>query len=148
MRRLARGSVLLWAAGLGACSPSVPPREDAVSTTVAIREASPPPLAWTHSYEDPSSALGYGTLDLSARPMQHEIRVDMMVGAPMRAPRWRYCGAGALSIDARHKILPLRWSGVPMGSGLYDAVTVDITIEDVRAMSRAESVTVDVCGDR
>lgn len=108
----------------------------------------PPPLELTILYDDPRSELGWGNLALSARPMEHEIRVDMMVGAPVRTPRWRYCGAGELSIDGRRTILPLQYSGVPMQSGIYDAVTVDITIEDVRAMSRADDVSVTVCGDR
>lgn len=141
---MSRGLFLLLVV-LAACRSEDSASPSAVGTTPA---ANPPPLELTFHYEDPRSELGWGNLALSARPMEHEIRVDMMVGAPVRTPRWRYCGAGELSIDGRTKMLPLQWSGVPMQSGVYDAVTVDITIEDVRAMSRAHDVSVEVCGDR
>ncbi len=142
MRHGLIGILLVW--GCGSMESAVPVQpEDGEGARPA-----PPPLALTIHYDDPSSELGWGSFDLSARPMEHEFRVDLMVGAAVRTPRWRYCGAGELAIDGRHKMLPLRWSGVPMAEGLYDAVTVDITIEDVRAMSSAEHVEVEVCGDR
>lgn len=112
------------------------------------RPVAPAPLAVALRYPDPSSNVGWGSLDLSAHPMEHEIRVDMMVGAAVSATRWRYCGAGELSVDGRRQILPLRYSGVPMDDGLYDAVTVDITIEDVRRMADADDVEVVLCGHR
>jgi hypothetical protein len=35
-----------------------------------------------------------------------------------------------------------------MAGGIYDAVTVDITIDDVRRMAAAEQVEIELCGDR
>lgn len=132
---------------LGACGRGGGPAGD-VTFEPGNETREPPPLSVTFQYDDPLAELGWGSFDLTARPNEHEIRVDLMVGAAVRDARWRYCGAGQLLIDGEPKWLPLEWRGVPMADGVYDAVSVDITIDDVRRMAVATEVAVELCGDR
>jgi hypothetical protein len=132
---------------LGGCSRNVVTLADAPALA-GDYPTQPAPLSVTLQYDDPLAELGWGTFDLTAHPTEHEFRVDLMVGAAMRDARWRYCGAGRLVIDGDGKWLPFEWRGVPMAGGVYDAVTVDLTIDDVRRMASADQVEVELCGDR
>lgn len=107
----------------------------------------PPSLTAAITYDNPNSQLGWGSFDLSAYPELHEIRVGLMMGTPVSATRWNRCPALDLRIDGRPFRLPARYTGVPMAGGVYDAITVELTIEHVRAMAGAQDVTADLCGD-
>lgn len=107
----------------------------------------PAPLAFSLHYDDPRSTVGWGSFDLRARPAEHEFRVDLMLGTATAAPRWNRCDTADVLIDGGLSRLPVRHSGgVPMSSGVWDAVHVELTIDHVRAMAAARNVSVDLCG--
>lgn len=107
----------------------------------------PPPLAFSLHYDDPRSTVGWGSFDLRASPTEHEFRVDMMLGTASDAPRWSRCDVAGIDVDGAHSQLPVRYSGVPLSSGVWDAVQVELTIDHVRSMAVARNVAVDLCGD-
>ena len=121
-------------------------------TTDSLLERTPtqprPTLSTQLRYDAPQSTVGWGTFDLSARPESNEIDVGLMAGLPVESARWRECQRAELNIDGEHHALEARYFGVPMEDGDYDAVSIDLTIEHVRAMAGATSVTASVCGDR
>ncbi len=108
----------------------------------------PPSLTAELRYQAPQSALGWGSVDLSAHPEDHEIRVSVMLGAPVAGARWEHCKELHMRVDGEETKHPTRYSGVPMdGGGVYDAVSVELTIDDVRRMSRGRDVHLGLCGD-
>jgi len=97
--------------------------------------------------DPPAFAVGTASLDLSAHPEKHEIRVSLMVGAPVHYKRWSRCHDLHLEVDGEHFELPVSYSGVAMQNGVYDAVTAELSIEHVRAMAHAADVRASICGD-
>ncbi|HJK95434.1 MAG TPA: hypothetical protein RMH85_23185 [Polyangiaceae bacterium LLY-WYZ-15_(1-7)] len=98
------------------------------------------------TWDSPRSPVGWGSFDLTAAPEHDEIRVDLLLGTPARDRRWT-CGDLTLLIDGRREDLRTQYAGVPMSSGVYDAVTAKLTIAHVREMVSAREVEVSLCGD-
>lgn len=90
---------------------------------------------------------GRGHLDLSADPSVDEVRVHVLLGAAAASPRWQGCHDLTIFIDGSAQVARLRPAAVSMPGGVYDAVTTDLTILDVRAMARARSVRIELCGE-
>jgi hypothetical protein len=87
-------------------------------------------------------------VDLSAHPEDHEFRVSLMLGAPVTGARWDHCKELRMSVDGAQTQHVTKYTGVPMdGGGVYDAVTVELTIDDIRRMSRGHDVHLTLCGD-
>lgn len=110
-------------------------------------EYEPPTLTAQLHLDVPESKLGFGALDSSAHPEDHELRVGVTLGAAVDEKRWDLCPMLLVDIDGIHAKLETKYFGVPMEGGVYDAVSVELSIEHVRAMVSAESVTASLCGD-
>ena len=95
----------------------------------------------------PESTVGWGSLDLSAVPEHDDIRVDLLIGRPAKTARWRACDSVTLVVDGRRTGAAAEYTGVPMASGAWDALTAHVTIADVRDMYRATEVEAHVCGE-
>lgn len=106
-----------------------------------------PPLALRFPYVNRAAILGYGGMQLWARPAEDEIRVDAIVDAPAKEARWTRCEAATLRIDGRASEVRARYIGRPMDGGIYDAVQLELGIHQLRAMARAHRVEATVCGD-
>jgi hypothetical protein len=91
--------------------------------------------------------LGYGSVQMWARPARDEIRVDAIVDAPAREARWTRCKAAMLRVDGRPIEVPAKYIGRPMDDGVYDAVLLRLGVHQLRAMARAGRVEAIVCGD-
>ncbi|NOY91676.1 MAG: hypothetical protein GXP55_10785 [Deltaproteobacteria bacterium] len=108
-----------------------------------------PALSTGIALELSRAALGRGHLDLSADPGVDHVRVHALLGAAVSSPRWQACQDLFISIDGQaRRRARLRPALVRMPGGVYDAVTADLTILDVRAMARAQSVRLEVCGEQ
>jgi len=144
MRLAASTFVCLFVSGLVVSPAGV---DDPEATSTDRFEFVPPPLAFSLHYDDPRSTVGWGSFDLRARPAEHEFRVDLLLGTASTASRWNRCETAEVHVDGATTRLPVRYSGVPLSSGVWDAVQVEVTIEHVRAMAAARDVSVDLCGD-
>jgi hypothetical protein len=108
----------------------------------------PPPLTAALHVPLAYSETGRGALELTADPDEHEIRVGLLVGVPVAETRWERCKRVRLVIDGTAEMLKARYWGSPMGDeGVYDAVGVELTIVQVRAMIGARVVRAELCGD-
>ncbi len=108
----------------------------------------PPSLTAALRYRTPDSTLGWGSVDLSAHPEDHEFRVNVMLGAPVDGARWDHCKELFMRVDGEETKHTTKYSGVPMdGGGVYDAVSVELTIDDVRRIARGHDVELGLCGD-
>ncbi len=96
-------------------------------------------------FQSDRSPLGWGGLDLSALPEVDEISVDLVLGTPAERSQWT-CGVAEIDADGRRERLAIRYAGVPMEDGVYDAVSTRVSIETVRRMHAAERVEIRVCG--
>jgi hypothetical protein len=147
-----RGIISVVAVGMLSCAGAAPLVESTSPDLSVIEDAPPPyePPTLTASVpvdDPPAFAVGSASLDLSAHPEKHEIRVSLMVGAPVAHERWRGCRDLRLEVDGDPIELSVTYSGVAMQNGSYDAVTAELSIEHVRAMSHATDVRATVCGD-
>ncbi len=106
-----------------------------------------PSLELRFSYANPEAMLGYGDVQLWARPVLDEIRVSAIVDAPAEQARWSRCEAATLRAEGRTVELPAAYIGRPMGRGVYDAVQLELGIHHLRQLARAEDASVTVCGD-
>lgn len=95
-----------------------------------------------------ASILGWGAIRVWGRPLENVLRVSAIVDAPARARRWAARCEVRLQADERPIEAVGGYVGRPMGEGAYDAVRIDLGIEDLRAIARAERVEGVVCGDR
>jgi hypothetical protein len=129
------------------CGTSAHPSQDLPAIDDARPSFVPPSLTASIRYTSDRSSVGWGSFDLTARPEFHEFRVGLMVGLPTHYGRWGACRRLDLMIDGQRVVLPARYSGVPMKGGVYDAVTSELTISDVRAMAHAHLVSADLCGE-
>jgi hypothetical protein len=98
------------------------------------------------SFRDPSALLTTGNVDLSARPEHHEFRVHLMVGATREERIYAPCRQIQLRMDGRVVSAQSLDTSADLSSGVYDAVSTDITIADVRALARSREAVLDVCG--
>lgn len=115
-------------------------RVDPVPSNPALRAE----LPWANH----SSLYGWGSVRMSARPREDELMVRMIVDAPTAARRWaaecelELHGEGG---TVRHHT---RYVGQPMdGGAVYDAIRIELPIEEVRRMAAASRLHGTVCGD-
>ncbi len=105
-----------------------------------------PSLRATLPYANGASLLGYGGVQLWARPERDELLVSAIVDAPAKEERWRDCRQAVVAIDGER--IELTYIGAPLdGGGVYDAVRFDLRVDQVRRVARARSVRATVCGD-
>jgi hypothetical protein len=130
----------------GATAHSEPPGRSPLATI----DSGPPPPTVTASirFERPTSPTGWGTLDLSASPAKHELRVRLVLGTVHRQKKWSGCGTLEVRAGDRTAKTSTSYGGVAMRHGVYDAVRATLSIEDVRRMAAAPSVTASLCGER
>lgn len=101
-------------------------------------------LPWSNE----SSLYGWGSVRLIGRPREDELSVRVIVDAPARLRRWD--AECSLAVDAQdtHIERRVRYAGAPMdGGAVYDAISVDLGVEDLRRLARAGTVAGTVCGD-
>lgn len=101
-------------------------------------------LPWSNS----SSLYGWGSVRLLGRPRIDELRVRVIVDAPARLRRWdAECN---LAVDASGTRIERRvhYAGAPMeGGAVYDAISIDLAVEDLRRIADSSEVAGTVCGD-
>lgn len=95
-----------------------------------------------------SALWGWGAMRMWGRPREDEVRVSAILDAPARARRWGASCEVHMQIDDRVLRTSAGYIGRPMVSGVYDAVRIDLGIEDLRAIAGARRVLGTVCGDR
>jgi hypothetical protein len=95
-----------------------------------------------------STLWGWGAMRLWASPREDELRVHAIVDAPAGARRWGAMCEVRVEVDGREVTLPASYVGRPMTRGQYDAVRIDLPIEELRAIGGARQVSGEVCGDR
>lgn len=91
---------------------------------------------------------GWGALRLWGSPREDELRVHAIVDAPAGARRWGAMCEVRVRIDARELSMRASYVGRAMTRGQYDAVRLDLPIEELRAIAGARRVEGEVCGDR
>lgn len=114
--------------------------EETAETTPHLRAE----LPWSNA----SSLYGWGSVRLLGRPREDELRVRVIVDAPARLRRWD--AECSLAVDASGTRIErrVRYAGAPMdGGAVYDAISVDLGIEELRRIASAGSVAGTVCGD-
>ncbi|MBW2460245.1 MAG: hypothetical protein JRH11_01280 [Deltaproteobacteria bacterium] len=147
MARYAAAIVVIF---LGLSGPEDPTPIPAPGLKVIADAASrftPPSLTAAVRCDAPVSVLGWLSVDLSAHPEKHEFRVIATFGAPLSAERWQGCRVLELDVDGAVTRVETRYTGVPMERGVYDAVNVELTIDDVRRIAGARRVRANLCGD-
>ncbi|WP_157069509.1 hypothetical protein [Sandaracinus amylolyticus] len=95
-----------------------------------------------------ASLWGWGALRIWGRPRDDEMHVHAIVDAPARARRWGAMCDVRMEIDGERVALRASYIGRPLTRGVYDAVRLDLSIETLRAIARADRVEGEVCGDR
>lgn len=138
--------IFLGLSGPGAIAPPVSPGLEVIAD--APPAFTPPSLTAAMRCDAPVSVLGWLSVDLSAHPEDHEFRVNATFGAPLSAERWQGCRNLELDVDGVITRVETRYSGVPMERGVYDAVNVELTIDDVRRIASARRVRANLCGDQ
>jgi len=100
------------------------------------------------TWESERSVVGWGSFDLTAEPAEDELHVYLLVGTPASQGTWQECSELNLEIDGARSKVSTRYAGRPMRVGVFDAVTAQLEILDVRRMSRSRDVAIDLCGER
>ncbi len=128
---------------------------EAVQARAAQQSAMPletyrygPSLSTELRFDADRSPLGWGSFDLSALPEQDEIRVDLLICMPSSTAAWRQCDRMLRMADDQVRQREAEWAGVPMRDGVYDAVRVRLTIEDVRLLVSATKAASEICGEQ
>src|SRR5262249_51674117 len=70
-----------------------------------------------------------------------------IVDAPSPSARWSAGCEVRMTLDGSDVPITASYVGAPMHGGVYDAVRMELPIETVRAMARADDVRGSVCGD-
>jgi hypothetical protein len=145
-------------AGLGLWARPAPPEPEPVpilpdgrplSGRLRVEELpSNPALRAELPWANGASLYGWGSVRLSARPREDELTVRIIVDAPARSRRWagecdvRLKGEGGTVV--RHA----RYVGRPMDGGAsYDAIRIELPIEEVRRLAATSTLHGTVCGD-
>lgn len=110
--------------------------------------ASAPALRAEVPWVNRDASLGWGAMRIWGRPLEDVVRVSAIVDAPARARRWAATCEVRLRADGREIVTTGGYVGRPMEQGVYDAVRIDLGIEDLRAIGAAGAVEGVVCGDR
>lgn len=131
------------------CSSSAPPGVASPGSDPELIGDDPgpePSVRASLAFRDPTALLTSGNVDLSARPEHHEFRVHLMVGATREERVYAPCRRIELRMDGRVVKAQSLDTSADLSSGVYDAVSTDITIADVRSLARAREAVLDVCG--
>lgn len=114
--------------------------EESSATTPHLRAE----LPWSNS----SSLYGWGSVRLLGRPREDELRVRVIVDAPARLRRWDAECNLAVDVSGTRIERRVRYAGAPMdGGAVYDAISVELGVEELRRIARAGTVAGTVCGD-
>ena len=124
-------------------TPSTPQQEKSSLPTVRYE----PTVSASLNVSHPRSTVGWGSFDLTAHPEGNDIRVDLLLGVPTKETQWVSCGQVSLRIDDEVEALSATYSGVPMSSGVYEAMEMKLTIKHLRRMAAASDVRATVCGE-
>lgn len=153
---MVRAAVLGCAAMLSSCgavaarpiaaSELEPPGGDEV-LEVQLEDRERPSLQLRFSWANRAARLGYGGVQMWARPERDEIRVTAIVDAPAKEARWERCDAALLLVDGRRVELDPAYIWRPMAGGTYDAVQLDLGIHQLRRIAAAQRVHGAICGD-
>jgi hypothetical protein len=106
-------------------------------------------LPWSNA----ESLYGWGSVRVVGRPREDELMVRVIIDSPTAERRWQSeCALSleALSVEAGAGTIArtARYVGRPMDDGaMYDAIRIDLSIEEVRRLASAESIAGSVCGD-
>ncbi|MDH5491688.1 MAG: hypothetical protein OEY14_07030 [Myxococcales bacterium] len=136
--------VLLLASESGSADPPQPARSS--ESLPAIRFAAPEPsgISLNLSYPDRQSLWGEGELQLYADPGANEIRVSLLLGSAMAAPRLKGCTL-QLGLDGQWESFESRYAGMPLSRGAYDAVLVEMDILHLRRIADASQIRLQIC---
>jgi len=101
-------------------------------------------LPWANG----ATLYGWGSVRLSARPRENELTVRLIVDAPAAQRRWaRECEVH-LAGEGGTMTHRAAFAGRPMeGGASYDAVRIELPIEEVRRLATASGLDGTVCGD-
>lgn len=148
MRR-AWAKLLIAALGLSSCLPSGarPAVEGSEGMPEVSGAATAPSLRVQVPWSNGGAVGGWGALRFWGAPREDELRVHAILDAPASARRWGSTCEVRLRAAERELVLRAHYVGRPMSHGVYDAVRVDLPIEDVRRLAAAPSVRGEVCGD-
>ena len=101
-------------------------------------------LPWSNAH----SVWGWGNVRFSAEPRMDEIGVITIVDAPRTARVWTSRCEVRLFVDGEEAIVRAEPVGSRMTTGdFFDALRMEIGIDVLRRMSRAEDVHGDLCGE-
>ena len=114
-----------------------------VRTALEVRPDETTALRLNLPYTNRATILGYGAVQLWARPRHEEILVSAIADAPARSARWEGCRAATLGGVA----VTAEYIGRPMPDGAYDAVRFDIGIHELRRILRGGRIRGSICGD-
>ncbi len=152
----ALGSVVLLCSlfasscGVGLAQAALPPAAALLETEtleVQLDDPERPSLQLRFPYANPEARLGYGGVQLWARPERDEILVSAIVDAPAKSPRWERCEGAWLAADGRRVALETEYIARPMDGGIYEAVQLGLGIHQLRRLVRARRIAGAVCGD-
>ena len=124
-------------------------RRDPMAGSVAVEERphAPPALRAELPFRSASSELGWGSVRLLGHPREDELAVRAVLATAATTRRWREGCRVELRAGERAIAHAASYVGVTRRSGAYDAVRVELTIEELRAMAHAPVVQGTVCGD-
>ncbi len=88
-----------------------------------------------------------GTLRLWGSPADDALHVQALFDRVSPVRRWGPACDVRLRIDGREVAMGARDVGQPLPTGVYEAVTVQLGIEEVRALAHAQRASGEVCGD-
>jgi hypothetical protein len=101
-------------------------------------------LPWAND----AAVYGWGTVRLDAAPMENEITVRAIVDAPTSARRWSAPCELRVDVDGTEVRAAARPVGTRLkGGAFYDALRLELGIDVLRRMARAEAVRGEICGD-
>ena len=88
-----------------------------------------------------------GTLRLWGSPADDSLHVQALFDRVSPVRRWGPACDVRLHIDGREVAMGALDVGQPLPTGVYEAVTVQLGIEEVRALAHARVASGEVCGD-
>lgn len=141
-----RTAVFLTAVGCGSTASTNRAESDTDPALIGDDPGPAPSVRASLSFADPSALLSTGNVDFSARPEHHEFRVHLMVGATRESRRWAPCRKLELRIDGTVVTTQSIDASSDLSGGVYDAISTDITIAEVRSLAHAHEAVLDVCG--
>jgi hypothetical protein len=107
-------------------------------------------LPWSNE----ASLYGWGSVRVVGRPREDELSVRVIIDAPTAARRWQSeCALELRDPDVRDDEVGTiarraAYVGRPMdGGAMYDAIRVEMSIEEVRRLAAARHIDGSVCGD-